>query len=217
VGLLEKLFGSKKNLKKEEFISEDPTKKAEALYQEGLNAVRAERFPDALTLLEEAAELNPQSAPIHNILAFSYFRVAAEHTGDEKRANSLAIKGADAWWTAIMLHRQHGGLEPKQLKTAMEFVARVDGVRMRETNTPPEAERKKIFLEWKARRESGFNFDAAAGDILKGRDLLEMAQAFSRHSGSAESKAIEHVSKTFGVTERQLQAIVMEGINKSWR
>ena len=228
MSILDKLFGRKGPIKKAESLSKapikkantpsnDPIKKAESLYQEGLNAVRAERFKDAVSLLEVAARLNPQSAPIHNILAFSYFRIGAENMGDEETINSLASKGADTWWRAITLHRQHGGLEPKQLTTAMEFVARVDGAKMRQANVPPEEERKKIFLEWKVRRESGFDFNAATGDMLKGRDLLEMTQAFSRHSGNAESIAIEYVTKTFGLNERQLRAIVMEGANKKWR
>jgi tetratricopeptide (TPR) repeat protein len=199
------------------FGTKDPIKKAETLYQKGLKAAKAERFRDAISVLEEAAKLNSQSAPIHNILAFSYSRVAGEYEGDETAMASWMSKAANTFWKAITLHRQNGGLEQKQLTTAMELVAAVDRINIIQSNVPPEAERKKIFLEYKSKRESGFDLFAAAGDIIRGDSLSGMFGSLQRHSGNAEDKAIEHVTRTFGLNERQVRAIMQEGENKKWQ
>jgi tetratricopeptide (TPR) repeat protein len=199
------------------FGSKDPIKKAETLYQKGLKAVKAKRFRDAISALEEGAALNPQSAPIHNILAFAYSQVAGEYEHDEAAMNSWISKAADTFWKAITLHRQHGGLEPQQLTTAMGLVAAVDRIKMTQANVPPEEERKKIFLEYQSSKEARFDLFAAAADIGRGDSPSEMLGSLERHSGDAESKAIEHITKKFGIDERQLRAIMQEAETKGWR
>jgi tetratricopeptide (TPR) repeat protein len=198
------------------FGPKDPNKKAELLYQKSLELVKREKFREAVSLLEEASGLNPVSAPIHNILAFSYVRIADEYTGDEKSMNYWVNKSAEIFWKAIMLHREYGGLEPKQVSTAMEMVAAVDRINMEKSNTPQEKQRKSIFVEYKSKRESGFDFFSAAGDIIRGNSLTDMYGSLRQHSSDAEGKAIAHVTTKFGISERQLRAIIQEGGNKKW-
>jgi hypothetical protein len=201
---------------KDQFGPKDPASKAERLYQKGLRLTREHRFQQAIPILEEAAMLNPVSASIHQVLGFSYSQVAGEYEGDEAAMNSWVNKAADTFWKAITLHREHGGLEQKQVTTAMEMVAAVDRINIGKSNTPPEDQRKTIFREYKSARESGFDFYAAAGDIIRGSSLTDMFGSLQRHSGGAEDKAIAHAMKKFGVTERQLRAMIQEGENKNW-
>jgi tetratricopeptide (TPR) repeat protein len=196
------------------FGSKEPIKKAESLYQKGLKAIDTDQFGEAISALEEGAKLNPQSAPIHIILAFSYTGIAGEYESDEVALNSWMNKAADTYWKAITLHRQHGGLDEKQWTKAMEIVAMVDRIKITQSNVPPEEERKKIFFEYKSKMEFEFDPFAAMGDIWRSDSLSSAYRSLQQHSGNAEDKAIQHLMSAFGINERQLRAIIQEGENK---
>jgi tetratricopeptide (TPR) repeat protein len=198
------------------FGQKDPTSKAEKLYKKGMRLTRQQEYRQAVPLLEEAGRLDPMSAQIHQCLGYSYSRVAGEYEGDEATMNSWMNRAADTFWKAITLHRAHGGLEQKQLTTAMELVAAVDRIKISNSNTPLEEQRRKIFLEYKSKKDSTFDLHSAAGAIIRGDSLTDMSASLRRHSNEAEDKAIAYAANKFNITERVLRAIIQEAENKRW-
>lgn len=212
MAFFEKIFGTKPL----EINNNDPKKKAETLYQKGLIAVKSNRFRDAIPLFEEASKLDENSAQIHILLALSYTRIAGEYESDENTMDAWIKKAADVYWKAIILHREYGGLDKQQLTTALEFVASVDRIKMSKTNNPPEEQRKRIFIEYMVLKDSGFDLLSVTGDMLQGKNLKDMNNSLQHHSKNAENNAIERVTKSFGINERQIRAIIQEGQNKKW-
>ncbi len=107
--------------------------------------------------------------------------------------------------TALSLAKMQGHHTIVQLLTE-----RKPGDVINELDFASEEERKKIFLEYKSRRESEFDFSSADSNIVRADDLVGMADASLQHSGKAESKAVEYVAKMFGISESQLRAIIRE-------
>jgi tetratricopeptide (TPR) repeat protein len=212
MALFEKIFGTKTD----EIGNKDPKKKAEILYQKGLAAVKANRFREAIPILEEASKLNENSAPIHMLLALSYTRIAGDFENDEKTMYTWISKAADVYWKAIILHREYGGLDQKQLTTALEFVAAVDRIKMPQSNNLPEEQRKRIYLEYMSLKESKFDLSSVSRDIMQGKNLKDMHDSLQHYSKNAENNSIERVTKSFGINERQIRAIIQEGQNKRW-
>jgi len=196
------------------------TADAEKLYQKGLKFATQENFRQAIPVLEEAAALNPLSAPIHQVLAFSYSQVAGAYAADKAAMNSWVDKAADTFWKACTLHREHGGLEPTQLKRAIEFVAAVDRITMAKSNTPTEDQRKQIFRRYQSAKHSGSSsFESVAVDMIRCdsvTDMFRTLQKHEKHDRGVGERAVDSVAAEFKITERQLQAIIQEAATKKW-
>jgi hypothetical protein len=102
-------------------------------------------------------------------------------------------------------------------------MAMLDYVELKRSNTPLEEQRRAIFLEYKLEKdrevrkredESGF---VSIGDYMSGRtSLTNMYHSLQRDFNDGVDKAISHTAEKFGITERQLRVIILEGENKKW-
>ncbi|OHB67924.1 MAG: hypothetical protein A2Y77_03560 [Planctomycetes bacterium RBG_13_62_9] len=204
MSILEKLFGSN-----------DPKKKAERFYQKGLQLTRQQHYREAIPLLEEAVRLDGASAPIHNVLAFSYSQVAGEYEGDEQSMNSWMSKATDTFKKALSLHRQHGGLNQTQVTTATDLVAAVERITMDKSQSPPEETRRKVFKEFTTLKEAKSGWQDQAWAIIRGTGP-EIAGDMNRVKAEAEEKAMDTVVNKYHITEWQVRGILQEGANKNW-
>jgi hypothetical protein len=194
---------------KDVFRPKDPASRAERGYKKGLRLTRQRHFHRAIPILEEAATLNPVSAPIHQVLGFSYSQVAGEYEGDEVAMNSWMGKAADTFWKAITLHREHGGLEEKQLSTAIEIVSAFDRIQMQRSNVPAKDQRMKAYAAYRSRDASGLDFAGALHSFFNGRNLQASIS-------DAESRMLTEVADKFKISERQMSAIIQEGESNGW-
>lgn len=204
MSILERLFGSR-----------DPGKRAERLYQKGLELTQQQHYREAVPILEEAATLNQTSARIHNVLAYSYSQVAGEHEGDEQSMDSWINKATETFKKAITLHRHHGGLDQTQITTATDMVAAVERISMTKSQSPPEDTRKEIFKEFIALKEANSDWQDQAWAIIAGTGP-DVGADIRRVKAEAEQKATNAVVEKHDITEWQLRGIVQEGENKEW-
>ncbi len=197
------------------FGHKDPKKRAEHLYQKGLQLTRQEHYREAVPLLEEAIALDETSAPIHNVLAFSYSQVAGEYQRDEQSMNSLVNKAANTFKKALDLHRQHGGLNQTQITTAADLVAAVERITMEKSQSPPEETRKRVFKEFTELKEAKSGWQDQAWAIIRGTGP-DIAGDMNRVKAEAEQEAMNTVVNKYHITERQVRGILQEGANKNW-
>jgi tetratricopeptide (TPR) repeat protein len=96
---------------------EDP----EALYQQAMRLFHDKQFREAYALLESAARLNPNSAPLHFTLATTCIRISSEYGKNEELARRpWAEKSYHAYRKAISLSKSFGGLDANQLQKATD-------------------------------------------------------------------------------------------------
>jgi tetratricopeptide (TPR) repeat protein len=91
------------------------------------------QFKEAARILEEAAELYPNSAPVQLFLGVTYSRIAGECKGEDA-VRPWALKSGDAFKKAVVLASQYGGLNDEQLAKARESAELIE--RIKEAKTP---------------------------------------------------------------------------------
>jgi len=108
------------------------SKRCQQLLHDAVELFGQERFKEAHVILEEAAELDPSSAPVQFTLGTTYLRITGEYGRDEDAARPWAAKSRDAFEKAIHLANQYGGLNENQLTKARDVVAGFDRLAVKE-------------------------------------------------------------------------------------
>jgi hypothetical protein len=198
------------------------TKDPEELYKRALGLFGEQKFRDAATLLEETAELNPNSAPVYFTLGATYSRIAGEYGADEEKVHPWMKKSRDCFKRAVDLAATSGGLNEKQLCMARDVVIAFDRITEKDSPSVPEEQRRKIFADFMETHDTEFllgtniarEFEAASRSPSGG--LADMMQSFKRNAGQADAATYAKIGKKYSLSEGQLRAIVEEGKQKKW-
>jgi tetratricopeptide (TPR) repeat protein len=181
------------------------------------------RFKEAAKILEEAAELYPNSAPVQFSLGVTYSRIAGEYK-DEDAVRPWALKSGEAFKKAVNLANRYGGLNDEQLAKAREsaeLIKRIKGIKERKTPSIPEDQRKKIYADFMETKDSellsGTSLVQDFVDASRSSGNLEqMMQSLNNNAAKAEEAAVAKITKKYGITKGQLIAIEDEGKVKNW-